>query len=67
MTGRKIVDRVDELLHAPEPPNNRSLHPPPLRIDTGRRLTRGSDLNVRVHTRHPGHGLTRTHLTSAVG
>ncbi|KAI9566828.1 hypothetical protein HD554DRAFT_1066354 [Boletus coccyginus] len=42
MIGRKIVDRVDELLHAPE--LNFRL-PPPLRIDTGRRLTTGTALN----------------------
>jgi hypothetical protein len=48
MIGRKIVDRVDELLHAPEHPNNCYLQPPPLRIDTSRRLTTGMVLNVRV-------------------
>lgn len=46
MIGRKIVDRVDELLDVPEPPNNRYLQPPPLRIETGRRLTAGTVLNV---------------------
>lgn len=48
MIGRKIVDRVDELLDAPQPPNNRYLQPPPLRIDTGRRRTTGAVPNVRV-------------------
>lgn len=38
-----IVDRVDKLLHAQEL-NFRQ--PPPLRVDTGRRLTTGTALNV---------------------
>lgn len=46
MIGRKIVDRVDEPLHAPELPNNCYLQPPPLRIDTGRRLGAGTVLSV---------------------
>lgn len=47
MIGRKIVDRVDELLHAPDLPNNRYPRSPPgLRIDTCRRSTMGAVLNV---------------------
>ena len=46
MIGRKIVDRVDEAVHAPEHPNTRYLEPPPLRIDPGRRLTAGMVFNV---------------------
>ncbi|KAG8212961.1 hypothetical protein J3R82DRAFT_11327 [Butyriboletus roseoflavus] len=50
MIGRKIVDRVDQLLHAPELSDNRSLQPPPLRIDTGRcRLTGGTALTERTN------------------
>lgn len=48
MIGRKIVDRVDELLHAPEPTNNGYLQPPPLRIDTSRHLTQGMVFSVRI-------------------
>lgn len=46
MIGRKIVDRVDQVLDAPEHRNNCYLQPPPLRIDAGRRLTAGMVLNV---------------------
>jgi len=52
MIGRKIVDRVDELLHATELPNKNYRQPPPLRIDTGRRLATGTALNVRVLSSH---------------
>ena len=46
MIGRKIIDRVDDLLDASEPPNKRYLQPLPLRVDTRRRLTAGTVPNV---------------------
>jgi len=46
MIGRKTVDRVDEVVHAPDHPNSRYLEP---QIDPGQRLTAGMVFNERTN------------------